>query len=192
MHFWLYAYLHSETAILNWVPSREFFFSKIDFFWSECLEHIHIDQSSNKKFQEKKSHVNNFTVKRLILSIKYYASVSWSSIVCCISSGVRRSMANFFFPDVAGELSPFSSCCSSFFTRFEYSWNDAASAYVNFLAKALQNGKKDRKEWSIGCFFYHSIWLIYRLSQTKACTSNGFGSLILQFSLTTIIAKTRV
>lgn len=68
----------------------------------------------------------------------YYASVSWSSIVCCISSGLRRSIANFFFADAVCE-SFLSSCCSISFTRFEYSWNDAANAYVNFLASALLN-----------------------------------------------------
>lgn len=66
----------------------------------------------------------------------YYASVSWSSILCCISSGVRKSMANFFFAAPVCE-SFFSSCCSISLTRFEYSWNDAASAYVSFLARAL-------------------------------------------------------
>lgn len=68
--------------------------------------------------------------------IIYYASVSWSSMVCCISSGVRKSIANFFFPFICA-FSLRISFCSISLTRFEYSWNEAANAYVKRLAKAL-------------------------------------------------------
>lgn len=58
-------------------------------------------------------------------------------MVWCISSGKRRSMANFFLPLDGCILLVANSFCSFSLTRFEYSWNEAANAYVNSLARAL-------------------------------------------------------